>query len=139
MKSEKGVTLITLTIFIIVLTIVIAVIATVTGFFTSNVRKSISKASLLTEYTRFNSYFSNEVNKDNIKVIEYSENYIVFDDGTQYTYIPENRGIYRNKAKIAKGIDNCKFDVSSVNGKEVVDVKIGIGNKNRQTLYTLNQ
>ena len=40
MKSEKGITLISLTIYVIVMTIVVAVVGIVTGVFVKNIQKS---------------------------------------------------------------------------------------------------
>ena len=46
------------------------------------------------EYTTFNSYFSDEVNHSNIKIVKCytgttggEQNYIIFNNGVQYTYI----------------------------------------------------
>ena len=65
------------------------------------------------------------------------QNYIVFDNGVQYTYIPENRGIYKNNVKIAKGVDNCTFAKNIKNGKVVVEVVFIAGNRTRENTYTL--
>ena len=96
----------------------------------------------ITEYTKFNTFFSEEVNHSNIKVLECGttnsgQNYIVFNNGVQYTYIPENKGIYKNCAKIARGVDNCTFTKDIKNGKDIVKVVFTSGNKIRENTYTL--
>ena len=102
MKSEKGVTLISLTIYIIAMTIVIGVISLVSTFFYKNTKSSSNQIDPMTEYTKFTNFFTEEVNHKGIQILECKDNYVVFDDGVQYTYIPENRGIYRNKVKICR-------------------------------------
>ena len=98
MKSEKGITLISLTIYVIAMTIVVGVVAIISTFFYSNMMDSSQDIDPITEYTKFNSFFSDEVNHSNIKVLECStttdgQNYIVFDNGIQYTFIQEKKGI----------------------------------------------
>lgn len=136
MKSEKGISLISLTIYVIVMAIVIAVFAILTTFFYKNT-KTISDISPLTEYTTFNSYFSDEVNHQNLKIVECKQDYIVFNNGVQYSFIAENKGIYRNQVKICSGIENCTFSEAIENGKPVVKVSFRAGDQNRENTYTL--
>ena len=106
MKSQKGVTLISLTIYVIVMAIVVGILSVITTFFYHNT-KDFRDINPMLEYTTFNSYFSDEVNHSNIKIVKCytgttggEQNYIIFNNGVQYTYIPANKGIYRNKVKI---------------------------------------
>lgn len=137
MKSEKGVTLISLTIYIIVFTIVIAVIGVVTGAFTKNIQKTNFFTDPLTEYTAFNSYFSEDVNHKGIKILECTKDYVVFDNGIQYTYIPENKGVYRDKVKIARNVEFCSFLEDTKNGKTIIIVNFKAGDNVKTTTYTL--
>jgi len=57
MKSQKGITLISLTIYIIALAIVMAVVAVVSNFFYSSINASKAKIDPMTEYVKFNSFF----------------------------------------------------------------------------------
>ena len=137
MKSEKAVTLISLTIYIIVFTIVIAVIGVVTGAFTKNIQKTNFFTDPLTEYTAFNSYFSEDVNHKGIKILECTKDYVVFDNGIQYTYIPENKGVYRDKVKIARNVEFCSFLKDTKNGKTIIIVNFKAGDHVKTTTYTL--
>lgn len=138
MKTQKGVTLVSLTIYIIVMTIAIAGVAVISTYFYSNNNSLSDTIDPLTEYTRFNSYFSDEVNHNNIKILECADNYIVFDNGIQYTYVEENKGIYQNKVKICSNVESCNFGRSVKNGKEVVTVSIQIEKgQPRKVDYTL--
>lgn len=137
MQSEKGVTLISLTIYIIVFTIVIAVIGVVTGAFTKNIQKTNFFTDPLTEYTAFNSYFSEDVNHKGIKILECRKDYVVFDNGIQYTYIPENKGVYRDKVKIARNVEFCSFLEDTKNGKTIIIVNFKAGENVKTTTYTL--
>ena len=142
MKSEKGITLISLTIYVIAMAIVVGVIAIISTFFYSNMEDTDNIVSPMAEYTKFNSFFSDEVNHEGIEVIDCGttdngQKYIVFSNEVQYTYIQANRAIYRNKVKIAKEIDKCTFTTGTKNGKKVVNVEFEAGGKTRENTYTL--
>ncbi|MCI8384026.1 MAG: hypothetical protein HFJ33_04080 [Clostridia bacterium] len=138
MKTQKGVTLISLTIYIIVMTIVIATVSFISTYFYNNTRTLTKDIEPLTESTKFTSFFSEEINQSNIKILECKERYVVFDNGVQYTFVPENKGIYRNQVKVCREVESCKFERNIKNGKEVVSITVKIGNLEEKTLeYTL--
>lgn len=138
MKSQKGVTLISLTIYIIVMTIVVGVVSVISTYFYKNTHSLSSKIDPLTEYTKFNSFFTDEVNHNNIKILDWKQDYVVFDNSVQYTYVPANQSIYRNKVKITKDVENCKFERKIKNGKDVITVTLKIKNAQERIVdYTL--
>lgn len=142
MKSQKGITLISLTIYVIVMAVVIGVIAIISTFFYSNMNDISSTIDPMTEYTKFNSFFSDEVNHSNIKILkcgttDNGQNYIAFNNGVQYTYVPTNKAIYRNQVEIARNVDKCTFTADINNGKNIVKVQFEAGNKARENTYTL--
>ena len=148
MQNEKGVTLISVTIYIIVMLIIVAVITVLTSYFYHNVDINSASQNLNQQYTKFNSYFTEEVNKKGNKLLEIGETenesgngtqkYIIFSSGNQYTYIPENQGIYMNQVKIADNITGCDFTSNrEENGKTTITVTIQGDNFERKTTYTL--
>ena len=149
MKSEKGITLISLIIYVIALTIVIGIIAVISGYFYKNIATTSENIEPMVEYTKFNSFFSEEVNYRGIEVLDCQSttgdngkietSYIVFDNGVQYTYISENKGIYRNKVKIARGVEECSFEYKVEEGKDIVNVTFKSKNLNNPIKYTLKK
>lgn len=138
MKSEKGITLISLTISIIVMMIAVAIVSMISVYFYKNTDVLANNINPLTEYNNFNTFFAEEVNHPNLKVLEWGEDYIVFDNGVQYSYIPENKGIYKDKVKICKDVEKCVFEVKIKNGKNVVVVNMKIGTTEERNIeYTL--
>lgn len=148
MQNEKGVTLISVTIYIIVMLIIVAVITVLTSYFYRNIDINSVSQDLNGQYTKFNSYFTEEVNKRGNKLLEIGETenesgngtqkYIIFSSGNQYTYIPENKGIYMNQVKIAENITGCDFTSNKEeNGKTTITVTIQGDNFERKTTYTL--
>ncbi len=137
MKSEKGVTLITLTIYVIVMICVIGIIAVVSGAFMKNLKDVDFNNEAIAEYTAFNTYFSEQVNRPGLKIILCEDDCVVFNDGVQYSFIKENKGIYRDKVKICWNVDSCTFTQSTENGKDVITVHFVSGKQDRTTTYTL--
>ena len=88
MKSQKGVTLTSLIIYIIAMVIVVGTTATLTNYFYGNIDKLSERTQASKEYTSFNSYFTGEINKKGNQVLkdESNESKIIFTSGNQYTY-----------------------------------------------------
>ena len=143
MKTQRGVTLTSLIIYIIGMVMIISIVSVLTTYFYKNVRSAISDIDPITEHTKFNSYFTNEVNKEKIKILECSnnggQNYIVFDNGTQYTFVEANKGIYINNVKICKQVTECTFTQSIENGNDVVIVVMKISGEYYTNKYTLKK
>ncbi len=148
MKSEKGITLISMTIYVIVMLIVVTVMVILTSYFYGNVDVNSTETKLNQQYTKFNSYFTEEVNKKDNKVMGIGETedvtnntkqrYILFSSGNQYTFVPENKAIYVNNVKIAEDITDCTFLKVEQNDKVIVTVTIkGDNNFTKFTKYTL--
>lgn len=109
MKSEKGITLLSLIIYIITLTLVIAMLASVSDMFFLNTKYITESGKYISEFNKFNMYFIEDV-KNNRSTYKISDSEIIFEDGTIYTYkeSPDN-SIYRNKVKICSNISYCQF------------------------------
>lgn len=138
MKSQKGITLISLTIYITAMTVVIAVMAIISSYFYTNVDETSKNIEPLTEYTKFNNFFTDEVNHMNIKVIDCKESYVVFSNNIQYSYIPENKGIYRNNVKICRNVESCTFSRKNQNQKDIIVVTMILSDNEPRTMeYTL--
>ena len=146
LKSENGVTLIDVTIYIIVMLIIIGIVAFVSQFFYDNIGTVKDSAKYAGEFDKINSNLIVDVKANKHVTTNSGSNDIVFEDGTVYTYNSEDNGVYGGKNKIAI---NVKFFSASsktinVNGvqKEILTVKVIIGNSsknliNKQIDYTL--
>lgn len=137
MKSEKGITIISLIIYVIVLSIVIGMVAIISGAFMDSIDEADMYTDPIEEYTTFNSYFSEEVNHPGLEVVQCQDDYVLFSNDVQYSFISENRGIYKDKVKICRNIDFCGFSQSIKNGKTVITVEISVDGQKRTTNYAL--
>lgn len=126
MKSNKGVTLTILIIYIIALLITIGVLTNISRYFYSNTKYISENGKYISEFNKFNMYFIEDV-KNNYSIYSIKENEIIFADGTVYTYKSEpDKGIYRNKVKICKNVENCIFTKSEEEVQGVNKITINV-------------
>lgn len=141
LKSNKGVTLLSLITYIIVLLIVVSIMGTISTFFYNNLSIINNSAQYYAEFDKFNAFFVKDVKNNNHVNIDNENNLIIFIDGTTYKYNPEDKGIYRGEVKIATNIDSFKASkkIVTVNNvdKEIISISILIDNSIKTIDYTL--
>lgn len=146
LKSEKGITLTSLVIYIIVILIVLGIMATISTFFYSNLNIVRDSAKYASEFDKFNSYIVKDVKNNNKVKVDSNIGPIIFEDGTTYVYNEKDKGIYRGKVKIATHVEgfNCSKKTITINNvdKDILTVEIIIGNSTKTLLnkridYTL--
>lgn len=143
MKSEKGVTLMSLATYIVLMLIVIAILTTVSMNFQSNLKQINEEGTEVSEISKFNMYFLQEVKKQGNNINSISNNEISFTTGNKYVY-KANKIYLENGAQgtsiiIASDIIKCEFNNKIENGKDIVIVTIQANNTN-ETIneYVLN-
>lgn len=130
MKSEKGVTLTALVVYMIMFTIVLSIMSTISSHFYKNIAEIKDSPQYIAEFNKFSMFFVADV-KRNSEINTITDTTLEFADGTSYRY--ENGSIYRNDKKIAKYIKSFKFTQTNhtVNSttKKIVNVNTILGNK----------
>lgn len=128
MKSNRGVTLTILIIYILALVIVIGILTSISNNFYSNKDYIMENGKYISEFNKFNMHFVEDV-KNNSNIYSISKNEIIFADGTIYTFLSEpDNAIYRNKVKICKNVKYCEFtqkeeEVNNIK-KIIINVKM---------------
>lgn len=111
MKSEKGVSLVSLIIYLIVMTLVVGMIARISSFFYKNINILDTNLTSSEQFLKFNTYITKEINTKGNEVETIGEKdtdsgrmkYVVFSKTqNQYSFI--NNEIYFNKAKICSDL-----------------------------------
>ncbi len=134
MKSEKGVTLTSIMIYVIAMTTAVLVVGRLITYFYKNIDLVSSNTAAASEYTKFNSFFTNEINTKGNEVEECANDYILFSK-TQNQYTFKNGNIYLNKIRISKDIKSCQFIYDKA--KEIITVNLNIADKDYSVLYTI--
>lgn len=128
MKSQKGITLTSLVVYIVVLLIVLGLLSNISKYFYSNTKYITDANKYVSEFNKFNMYFIEDV-KNNTNLYSIKNNQIIFEDGTMYTF--DKKSIYRNKVEICNNIQICTFDKveeTDKNGftKQIIKVKFAV-------------
>lgn len=134
MKSDKGITLMALVIYIAVFTIVVSTMALLSSYFYNNMHLIKDDASYVVEYNKFNMFFIQDVKHNSTATIE--NNVIKFEDGTIYEY--KSNSIYRNDKEIAANVKSATFNLETYKVENttknliLVNLNIGEGEKEYQ-------
>lgn len=143
MKSEKGVTLVSLIVYVIAMLITVTIVTIVTSYFYQNIDIEPERYTYFSEFTKVETYFAEEINREENRILEVNNNsnqkYVAFASGNQYTYISQNNAIYKNNVKIASDISECEFTETVKNGKEAIKVKVKIQDKEKELEYVLRK
>ena len=120
MKSEKGVTLISLVLYVIAATVVVGIVSIISTFFYSNTENMNELATATGEYNIFNLAMLQETKQkgNNIVNISQDQTEITFESGNTYTFQADE--VLKNGAKICSGVTNCKFKKTMQEEKEIL-------------------
>lgn len=130
MKSEKGITLTALVIYVIIFSATITLVSALSSFIYGNLKELNTETISSEEFNKFNTYFVQDVKSSknvSVKAEENGDVIITLDSGSRYTYSANENSIYKGKVKIARNI--VKFNASALqeNNKKLVSINIGTG------------
>lgn len=123
-NNKKGVTLISLSVYIVVATIVIGTLGFINIHFTSQMNSLVTKVDLSNECVKFYSFFIGDV-KNNDRIIEYSSNEIKFLNNIKYEIkkrSEEEYAIYRDSVLISQGLESATFNYNYLENTIRVDL-----------------
>lgn len=148
MKKENGITLVSLSIYIIMMIIVISVMNIIINDFYNNSNNVSSAINELNAYNKFNTYFLKEIkryeNKVDLISLEGQETYILFSSGNSFSF--SNNKIYYNDIEICKNVKSISFEsVKEDNPEEstenkyssIIKVSLSFENFSRTISYKL--
>ena len=130
--NNKGITLISLTMYVVGITFVIIAVATLTSFFYNNIVDLRDSTDSLSEFDKFNVAFLKEVKNDEVSVINIEKTKITFSNGVTFQF--QDNGIYRNYVKICEQIKDCQFSSTTMGENIVIKVYLEIGTDFAKTL-----
>ena len=127
MKSERGITLASLVIYVIITVMGVAILATIMAYFSKDV-KDLSRDNIeIAELDKFYSYFLQDVKNTNNDISEIAEGNasITFTSGNTYAFRDETIFL-NNNIKLAENIESCTFTEGIENGKKTITTAIKI-------------
>ena len=121
MREQKGITLDSLAIYIVVIMVVIGIMSTVTSTFYNNMQNIDTEGEFALEYGKLNSSLINDIRQNDAKLVEVSEDNktirlynINTEEEVTYTFL--DTGVYRNQTLISKKLTGTiKKDTNNEN------------------------
>ena len=117
MKNQKGITLMSLVIYIIVFIIVVGIMGTIINRFYNNNYTLEEHTQELMEFNNFNTYFLKEIKKIDNKIDKVEDTYILFSSGNSFSY--NNEKIYYNNIPISEGVKEMNINYLIENDIEI--------------------
>lgn len=135
MKSEKGITLISLIIYIITMVIVISVISNISSSMTTNLNEFDKESESAVSFSNFNMYFLSDIKSEGASIKEVSNNSVILKVGNEnIQYQIQNNAMYRNKIKICDNIR--EFSIQHHSSENTITIYLKIGEYEKTTTYT---
>lgn len=129
MKKCKGLTLMSLVIYITIMFIVLAVAFRIMVHFRKNINDA-SDVTFETEFSKLSTYIIEETNKKSNIITENTENSITFEDGNKFEFIDADEDgigeIYFNQKKLCEKVNSCTFDVTENTQTGLITLTINI-------------
>ncbi len=141
MKKCKGITLMSLIIYISVLFIIIGIMSSIIKNFYENNTGINDRTKEILEFNKFNTYFLKEIKKTGNKVestIKQEEkNYILFKTGNSFSL--RNGIIYYNNIKICDGVSDLSFNYNP-NEENIISAKVTFNNSfSKEITYKIEE
>lgn len=150
MKSNRGITLTSLVIYVIGLVIVIAVMGNFTGFFYKNLEYTTMNQNSNEQYSRFLSYITKDANSDNLIYVQSGVQNVDcvifrFSDGTEHQYITKDEKMYyinsqsdkNEKILLCEKVTTSSENVFNYTDK-TLNINLDIDNQNFTTTLSVN-
>ena len=123
MRSQKGITLTSLVIYVIVMAAVIGLMGAVINTFYQNTDNIQKDTQDIIEFNNFNTYLLKEIKKKYNKIDSIKDNYVLFTSGNSFSLV--NESICYNNIEICKGVKGITVK-QGINGDGVDDTVIYI-------------
>lgn len=124
-KGDKGITLVSLIIYVIGLIVIMGIIAFATSFYQKNVLNLNNSGEVNSEFNKFNSKMIEETKEAGNEVESVTENVIKFSNGDTYTLADGK--IYQNSIVVCKNVKEFLVDYAVDGDKQILKIYIRIG------------
>ena len=139
MKSERGITLTILVIYIIIFSVVIGLLASLSSYIYGNIKYINDDSVDVSEFNKFNVYFIEDVKSNSQVQIDSQVNSegknivrIVFGDGDIYSFVKEEKSIYKQspwvyvfKIVVLSGINFFNFSFLGPSINKLINFSYG--------------
>jgi len=145
LKSQSGIAMINLIIYISSFLIITIIIAGITTFFYNNTALLDKEVYSSAEYNKLNMYFVNESEQEHNSIVKFEQDetsniiYIEFVNNDIFTLDKKNNLLYYNKICLCEDVQDIQFFKDYDKGKEILQVKVKFSNKTYSNKYTMKE
>lgn len=140
-KSQKGITMISLIIYVGCFLAVSGIVGAITVFFYNNTSLLNSEVYSSAEYNKLNMYLVKESEQEGNSFVSFDDSSnmqtLTFSNGNVYTFDKDSHLLYFNKICLCEDVQGLKVETVYTTGKEVIKVKIDFSNKSYTTSYCM--
>jgi hypothetical protein len=154
-KSQKGITMLSLVIYVASFLAVTGVVAVITTFFYNNIKIINTDMGSSAYYNKLNLYMANETKKAGNQILKYEStddridessvptdvNYITFQNGNgeKNTFLKVGSILYYNKIVLCKNVSDFTIRTDESNGNKIIKIYINIDGTAYSTNYVLGE
>ena len=124
-KNQKGITLVSLMVYLIGLIAIIGIVAVLTSFYSKNVATMNDTSEVNSEFNKFDAKMIQETKTAGNEIEEVFGTTIKFKNGNTYTY-GDNR-IYQNAVTVSKYVKDFAVNFSQDGDKQILSVYVTFG------------
>ena len=140
MKSNKGITLVSLIMYMILTMMILGILIALATNFRENLSNMDTATMQDTEFDKLNLQLLKETKTENnfINVEQTTSTKLVFTNENIYTYVASDKAVYLNNyIKVAENIESCNFEIEETGNKTKLTVTVKIDGVQRTTEYLL--
>ena len=144
MKSQKGITKLSLVIYVASFLAVTGLVAIITTFFYNNLKIINTDMGSSAYYNKLNLYIANEAKKSGNQIYRYESaddktNFVTFKDNSnnKNTFVKLGNIIYYNQIALCKNVDGFNVKIDESSGKKVLNLYVSIDGTAYSTNYVV--
>lgn len=123
MRGDRGITLTSLIMYVVLIIIALGILALLRSNFQSSVKELNQQGTNNYEFDKFNVSFLQEVKKDGNGISSVNSSEIIFTTNNKYTF--RDNCIYLNDTiKVAENIESLSFSTEVIDKKTVIKVTV---------------
>lgn len=139
MKNDKGITIISLVIYVVLLTFAIAGISAITSSFYGNVSELDADSKGAVAFSKVNMYMLKDVKSEGVELVADGTNskFSLSINGETIRYRVQNNSLYRNNVKICDGVQEARLEGEKTDEISTITLYLKIKNYEKTTTYVL--
>ena len=139
MKSNKGVAMMTLVIYVASFFTITALVGTISTYFYNNMEYVNTNVGGSSEYNKLNLYILSKIKDPELTEVRTGTSSIVFyyNNGQKEVIVLNGDMLYFNQIMLCSGVDKFKTKVVNENGKSKLVVVVGFDGKSFSTEYVV--